>query len=107
MSSPDTQGGGPIESLVRLITQRNMQILMEESPGTMVMQEADRVFVYTLDSITRIVPSFAQMDFSSFLTYGYFIDAHRLMVAAMTALAFCFGLAILGYFCLKTRELAG
>ena len=107
MRSPESAGGGPIESMVRLITQRNMTTEMEESFVTTVMKQTDNVFVYCLNSLTYVAPNFGKLDFSSFLKYGYWIETDRLLVATAATLALCFGLFVFGYFCLKTREIAG
>ena len=57
-------------------------------------------------ALTYLAPDFSKLDFSEFLTYGYAIDNHRMLVALTLTFAFCVGLSVLGYFCLKTREIA-
>ncbi len=104
---PDVEGGGPIESLVRLITQKNMGQPLPDTLGTQIMERIDMVFIGMVRSVTDIVPNFSRLDFSDFLTYGYFVSNDRLLVAACITGAFCVGLVFLGYFSLKTRELAG
>ena len=107
LTAIDLEGGGPIESFFRLITQRNMQTPLESGFVTTFMKETDKVLIQMLNSVTYIVPNFSNFDFSHFLTYGYWIDNDRMLVAAMLALSFCFGISVFGYFCLKTREIAG
>ena len=106
MTQEDVAGGGPIESLFRLVTQKNMEVTLETGIGTTLMEQSDNLLVGGLSTLTYLAPNFAQMNFADFLTYGYSIDSQRLMVAIALTLAFCFGLSILGYFCLKTREIA-
>ncbi len=106
IDNPELTGGGPIESMYRLITQKNMQEGLGEGVVVTLMQQADSFMVKCLESLTYIVPNFTQMNFSDFLTYGYSVDNDRLFVAMMIAFAFCLGLSVLGYFCLKTREIA-
>jgi hypothetical protein len=105
-ASFDVEGGGPIESFVRLISQKNVNQPLPEGIGTDIMQSLDGVFINMVGAVTRIVPNFSRLDFSDFLTYGYFVDNDRLLVAVFITAAFCLGLTFLGYFCLKTRELA-
>ena len=107
MRSPESAGGGPIESMVRLITQKNMTQEMEETFATTLMKQADIVFVYCLNSLTYVAPNFGKLDFSSFLKYGYWIETDRLLVAGAASFSLCLGLFVFGYFCLKTREIAG
>ena len=106
-ASFDVEGGGPIESFVRLITQKNVGSPFADTLGTDIMKSVDRVFISMVGAVTNIVPDFSRLDFSDFLTFGYFVNNDRLFVAAAISAAFCVGLVFLGYFCLKTRELAG
>jgi hypothetical protein len=106
MTQPDVAGGGPIESFYRLITQRNMEVDLETGVATTLMDQLDKFAVYMLNNLTYVVPNFGQLSFSDFLTYGYAIDSSRLWVAISIVLSFCFGMSVVGYFCLKTREIA-
>jgi hypothetical protein len=106
LTLPEKDGGGPIESLIRVITQQNMQVGLETSVLTTLMEQVDKGLVFLLAGLTYLAPDFAQLDFSQFLTYGYAIDTQRLVVAIAITLAFVGGLSILGYFALKTREIA-
>ena len=106
LAQPDASGGGPIESFWRLITQKNMEVDLEPGLQRTLMEQADTLLVNWLNSLTYIAPDFRRMNFSSFLTYGYSVDSSRLGVALLISIGFCLGLTILGYFCLKTREIA-
>ena len=107
MQAPEAAGGGPLESMIRLVTQKNMTVELEESFGTTFLKQTDNVLVYCLRSLTHVAPDFSRLDFSKFLKYGYWIENDRIFVAMAASLALCFGLYVFGYFCLKTREIAG
>ena len=107
MIGPDALGGGPIESFIRMATQKNMQTdYMETGVVTTLVDQLDYFLILCLNALTYIVPNFAQFDFSDYLTYGYSIDNNRILVSITVSLAFCSGLSVLGYFFLKTREIA-
>lgn len=106
LASFSIEGGGPIESLVRLITQQNVSQPLPAGIGSNIIKSIDSVFINMVGAVTQIVPNFSRLDFSDFLTHGYFVDNDRLLVAVVISAAFCLGLTIFGYFCLKTRELA-
>jgi ABC-type transport system involved in multi-copper enzyme maturation permease subunit len=106
LSKPDAEGGGPIESFVRIITQNNMQSPLETGLATTLMEQTDNLLVYMMYQLTYLAPDFRWLDFSDFLTYGYAIDVQRVLVAVSIALGFAAGTTVLGYFCLKTREIA-
>ena len=106
LREPDVSGGGPVESFFRLVTQNNMESPLETGWATTLIEQVDNLIVYLLDKMTYLAPDFRKLNFSDFLTYGYSIDSDRILVAIAMTIGFCIGLTILGYFCLKTRELA-
>ena len=106
LAKPDTSGGGPVESFFRLVTQNNMETPLETGLATTLIEQVDKLIVFLLYYITYLAPDFTKLNFSDFLTYGYAIDTDRLLVAVSITVGFCIGLAVMGYFCLKTREIA-
>ncbi len=104
---PTAEGGGPIESLIRILSQENMVVSLETTWFTTLMERMDDLLLAGLNSLTWLAPSFRDLDFSRFLTWGYSVSGDRLAVAILISLAFCFGASVFGYFCLKTREIAG
>ncbi len=106
MTEASHAGGGPIESLIRVVTQKNMVLDLDTGVVTTIVEQTDRLIVQSLSALTYLAPNFAQLNFSEFLTYGYAIDSHRILAALTVTIAFCLGLTVLGYFALKTREIA-
>lgn len=106
LTDSEVSGGGPIESFFRLVTQKNMEIQLETGVATTLMEQADYFIVQMLNALTYLAPNFGALSFADFLTYGYSVDIHRLLVALAVTFAFCVGLTTFGYFCLKTREIA-
>ena len=106
MTLASHEGGGPIESLIRVVTQKNMILDLDTGVTQTVVEQLDKLIVQLLNAMTYLAPNFNQLNFSEFLTYGYAIDSDRILVALTITLGFCAGLTILGYFALKTREIA-
>ncbi len=106
LSLATAEGGGPVESFYRLVTQKNMQVVLEAGMATSLMKQFDLVLLSLLNALTYLAPDFSKLNFAEFLTKGYAVDIHRLAVAIAVSLAFCVGLSIVGYFSLKTREIA-
>ena len=106
LAKEDVSGGGPIESFFRLVTQNNMETPLETGLATTLIEQADWAIIRTLYYMTYTAPDFRRLNFSEYLTYGYSIDVDRILVAVTITLGFCIGLTVLGYFCLKTREIA-
>ncbi len=103
---PDADGGGPLESFIRLVTQANMQTPLQEGFLNSAMQLVDKGLLRVLNAMTYVVPDFSRLDFSKFIQFGYWIDTDRLLIATCLAFSFCIGLIVFGYFNLKTREIA-
>ncbi|MFT7630651.1 MAG: hypothetical protein ACI87E_001658 [Mariniblastus sp.] len=99
-------GGGPIESMIRVITQKNMVLDLDTNSLTTAIEFTDRGLMASMKAVTFLAPNFSQLNFSDYLTFGYAIDIHRIFTALTITFAFCLGLTILGYFALKTREIA-
>jgi hypothetical protein len=103
---PESVGGGPIESFIRVITQNNMVSELETGVFTTLMKNIDLFLLQLMAGLTYLAPNFAVLNFSNYLTYGYAIDTQRILIAFSITLIFCVGLTIVGYFSLKTREIA-
>jgi hypothetical protein len=106
LMGPEAVGGGPIESFIRVIIQTNMVSELETGVFTTLMTNIDLFLVQLLVGMTYLAPNFSVLDFSNYLTYGYAIDTQRILIALMITFIFCIGLTIVGYFSLKTREIA-
>jgi hypothetical protein len=106
MMDPEAAGGGPIESFIRVVSQENMVSELETGLFTTLMKNIDLFLVQLMVGLTYLAPNFTILNFSEYLTYGYAIDTQRILVALTITLIFCIGLTMVGYFALKTREIA-
>ena len=106
LSLGKTYGGGPFESLIRLLTQRNVTSKMPDTMQAAVAKEADMVIEWGLNKISHILPNFADYGFSDHVAYGFDISGGALLTASARGVAFVLPLFIAGYFFLKTREVA-
>jgi hypothetical protein len=79
---------------------------LETGIMTTLMKQTDLLITNFLGGMTYLAPNFSVLNFSDFLTYGYAIHNQRVLVAVAITFAFCLGLSVLGYFALKTREIA-
>ena len=99
------EGGGPVESLGRLLTQSSSTNDVTWNDG--IVGTMDSILLNIIGTVLSVVPDFSQFDFSDFITYGYAIDTNQILAAIVISISFCMGMSILGYFSLKARELAG
>ncbi|MBM3998597.1 MAG: ABC transporter permease [Planctomycetes bacterium] len=100
-------GGGPIESLVRLVTQKNIMIELDFPwLAELIIKSLDAAMLGSMLAVTRMLPDFAFFDTTKYLAYGFDIDNALLAQQATIVAGYMLVLTIVGYFFLKTRELA-
>ncbi len=102
------EGGGPIESMVRILTQKNLNIDLDLGvPGLEpLIKFLDFGLMSVMYLIANIVPDFVGFNSSEYLANGFNVDANLVMQQASTCLAFVLCLVVAGYFLLRTREIA-
>jgi ABC-type transport system involved in multi-copper enzyme maturation permease subunit len=99
-------GGGPMESAIRLVTQDNLVSELEPGLQTTAAKMADHAFEQLLRGVAASVPSFADYSFADFVADGFYIPRDRVLMCLSTMLAFLLPVFVVGYFFLKTREVA-
>jgi hypothetical protein len=99
-------GGGPVESLVRLVTQRNLTTRFEPTPAVQLMEALDRVFKGGMRAIASVLPDFRSLSTVDYVASGFEIPANAIGQQLTLCVAYLVGLSIIGYFFLRTREVA-
>ncbi len=99
-------GGGPAESLIRLITHQNVTSEMAPGLKTTAAQMFDGVANFLMGLIAAVMPAFGRFNFADYVAYGYSIPANLALQSALTALGFLLPVFVVGYFFLKLREIA-
>lgn len=101
-------GGGPVESLVRLLRQDAMTTQLDvDNVANRVIHAVDAVAIYTLDAIATSLPNLPKMlgtaeyAASGFDIFGSLLARHGVATIGYVVLAF-----VISYFFLKTREIA-
>jgi len=108
MDRGESMGGGPIESLVRLLRQDAMTTDLDvDAVAGKVIQGVDAGLIYTLDVIATSLPNLPKMlgtaeyAASGFDIFGSLLARHSVATLGYVLVAF-----LIGYFFLKTREIA-
>ncbi|GIW91020.1 MAG: ABC transporter permease [Pirellulaceae bacterium] len=98
-------GGGPIESLIRLVTQKNVMIDLDlPKAAELTVKSLDAVLMAAMMAITRMMPDFRYFHTADYLAYGYNIGGDLIAQQVTVALGYVLVLTVAGYFCLKVRE---
>ncbi len=101
-----TYGGGPVESLIRLVTQENVISELEPSPRTTAAKMLDQLASGPLWVLSKVLPRFGDFDCANFVADGFYVPGALVLANTANALAFLLPVLILGYGFLKTQELA-
>lgn len=100
------QGGGPVESLVRLVKQQNVTLQLEPGLTTDVIQTLDAVFMFFMQSVVSLLPDFRQFSSVDYVAHGFDIPPGVVGVQIVTAIGYVVAVFTIGYFFLRTREMA-
>lgn len=107
LATGELVGGGPIESTYRLITQKNLTIDMElNSVVEWLIKNVDNGLIQSMRAIANLLPNYRWFDTTKYVAYGMNIDASAVGQHATLAAAYVIVVLIVGYFFLKTREIA-
>ena len=100
------EGGGPLEAIYRIFRQLNLSADLELGFAEKPIQYIDMAGMLLMRLVLQLFPDFSRFDNSDFIEYGFAVDPDLLLIQTVTALAFTGSTALIGYFFLKTRELA-
>ncbi|MEM9351812.1 MAG: ABC transporter permease [Planctomycetota bacterium] len=99
-------GGGPVESLYRLLTQKNIITDLDPGAGATFIQSVDSVLKLFMLAIAQVLPDFSSFSTVGFAAYGFNVPPDRVLQDLTICLAYVAGTAVVGYFLLRTREVA-
>jgi hypothetical protein len=100
-----TYGGGPFESIVRILTQQNQTSEMEPGLPTTIALMLDQPAKLGLWVMSMILPDFGRFSFSEYVASGFNISGDIILMYTCRAFAFALPVFIAGYLCLKNREI--
>jgi hypothetical protein len=106
VATGEAEGGGPIESTIRIFKQYNLVLELDEGVGRSVVQGFDSILLIVMQAAAYVLPNLGQFGTTNFIAYGF--DVPSALIAqhfAITA-AYCLVITCAGYFLLKTREIA-
>ncbi len=100
------QGGGPIESLIRLLGHDNLASDLAPTAGVLAAQTLDRFFTPILSSLIYIVPNLNALDVSDTVASGFAVTNSTLLDHVLLGIGYALPFTIAAYFILKNREVA-
>ena len=101
-----TEGGGVLESMYRLLRQDNMITELPDNVLGDVISMSDQAINYVIGFVGYLAPDLTLFANSEYVACGFDIPWNLMTIDALTALAFFIPLYIVGYLCMKLREIA-
>ena len=99
-------GGGPLESLVRLVKQSGQMVELDPTLGTLIIKRIDDVLMFVIQTVSYAMPDCSIFNTSRFVAYGFNIPSALMAEHFVITLAYAAVASAVGYFCLRTREIA-
>ena len=99
-------GGGPIESLYRIVTQESITVDLTPSPAVQIMKTVDTFLLAPMQLLAGIFPSLSSLGTSDFVAGGFDIPFDLVAEHGMETLGYLLAFFIAGAFCLRAREVA-
>jgi hypothetical protein len=107
IATGNVYGGGPAEAMIRIGNQSNVMVALDPTPGAMIAQGLDkfvaRPFMWV---VAQVLPDFASLSTVDYAADGYLVPWDRVWQDLTSCVGYVIGLAILGFFLLRTREVA-
>jgi ABC-type transport system involved in multi-copper enzyme maturation permease subunit len=99
-------GGGPFESLIRLLSHDNQMSELTPTLAVVTAKTLDAIVMPVMSRLVYIVPNFAALDVSNTVADGFAVSWSSLGSNLLLAVAYALPFSIAGYFILKNREVA-
>jgi hypothetical protein len=99
-------GGGPIESLYRIVTQTSITLELDPTPAVQAMKAFDTILLAPMRLAAGLFPSLSELGTSDFVAGGFDIPGDLLGAHAAETVGYVLAFFVIGVFCLKAREVA-
>jgi hypothetical protein len=108
--SGEAFGGGPIEALIRLVNQDNVVSPLEFGTGDIAVQIVkfmDNFLLTVMHVLSAVLPNFSGLGRASeYVAYSFNFYDQLLARQCLVTFVYVTAIAIVGYFFLRTREIA-
>lgn len=101
-------GGGPMESLVRLINKDPVTTALQSTaPSVKLALGTDRIYGFILRRILNVIPDTERLDWTPYVAEGFQVSLSNLVpIGALIVVAYILPCIVLGYYLIKWREIA-
>jgi hypothetical protein len=102
-----TAGGGPVESFIRLVRHDSLVTPLEAGAGANLAQGTDWIYRRVLQGLLYLFPDVDRFDWTGYVAEGFNIGiGTTFLLSTLLLVAYLVPWAILGYYLIKSREIA-
>lgn len=102
----EIQGGGPIESFIRLVTMANQTVLLEPTWYNRLAASVDKGLLWLLEIVSRLIPDLTTLDTTQYVAEGFDIPIRLLFRDALIVIGYVVPAVLVGYYLFRNREIA-
>ncbi len=99
-------GGGPVESLYRIVTQTGVTLPLDKTFGVKLMRWVDTPLLYLMKGVNKGVPNFDEYNTLTIVGQGFDVPNDLIWSLTFKAFFFCLVAFLLGLGFLRLREVA-
>lgn len=99
-------GGGPLESLARLIKNSNATAQLDETPTVRALQGADGGIRWAWRRMANVIPDVDRYGLTDYVAQGFSIGPEFILINFLTLIAYVLPWLVAAYYMLKAREIA-
>jgi len=99
-------GGGPLESLTRLINNNVATVDLDPTPTVRVFQSADRLIQWGFRRVLNVFPDVDRYGLTDYVAQGFSIGPDLLLLNLITLIGYVLPWLVAAYYLMKAREIA-
>jgi hypothetical protein len=99
-------GGGPFESMSRLVKAEQPTAPTAETAGAKVLIFADKGWAWVVRRFQNVIPDVESLGWSDFVAEGFNISGQYLAVNLLVTFGYLLPWGVLAYYLMKSREVA-
>jgi len=100
------EGGGPLESTIRMIRGDAVTINLDPSIGTSIIQFFDWLLMGFMQQLAYVLPNYRMFNNADYVAYGYNIESALLGQHILIAVGYLVAVSCLSLFMLRSKEIA-
>jgi hypothetical protein len=99
-------GGGPFESMSRLVRAEMPTAQPSDTAGTKLLQGFDQVWGWVIRRVQNVIPDVESFSWTHFVSEGFNINTEYLVLNVLVMVGYLLPWGILAYYLMKSREIA-